>query len=126
MKTDKAIYRWNDLGIVIAGAIFVVATLAAFRGCETRDRYNAPPVKHGPPTETPTIDYEELVGIDPQTQQTLEEQTRNNDLEFRVKYLEIQVRRLNQIILGIPSIRIGEDGSEETDTSEQKTEGASF
>ena len=68
----------------------------------------------GPPPEAPTLDYEELAGLDPQTQQTNRERKRNNDLEFRVTKLEDEVRSLNQIVRGIREVRIGESGPAES------------
>ncbi len=53
-------------------------------------------------------DYAEMSGFDASTEQTLREQVRNNDIEWRVAKLEREVRRLNQKAFGIQELRIGE------------------
>lgn len=64
--------------------------------------------------ETEAINYEELSGLDPDTQRAIDLKARSNDLEFRVDKLEGEVRRLNQIVLRIPTIRVGAENADDT------------
>jgi hypothetical protein len=57
-------------------------------------------------------DYAAMSGFDASTDQTLREQKRNNDLEWRVTKLEREVRRLNQKNFGVAELRIGDDGQQ--------------
>ena len=90
------------------GAVLIVLGMAGLAsGCFTTSS-DTGTQSFGPPVQAPTIDYEAIVGLDPQTVQTNQERERNNDLEWRVDRLERQVRDLNQITHGVKEIRVGE------------------
>jgi hypothetical protein len=86
--------------------------VAVLTGCSPKEEMGKAPVQYGPPSDAPTLDYEEMMGLDPLTQQVNEETTRNNDLTWRVDRLERQVRDLNQIVRGVRELRIGEGPTE--------------
>lgn len=103
------------VGGFIFGAITIAAVIVAIRYVTPAPQPQAAPVTQygpetGPPPSAPTLDYEAMVGLDPQTQQTNRERVRHNDLEWRVDKLEAEVRSLNQIVRGIREVRIGESG----------------
>lgn len=68
----------------------------------------ATPVPDPVPNMTPD-DYAAMSGFDASTEQTLREQVRHNDLQWRVEKLEREVRRLNQRVYGIAELRIGDE-----------------
>lgn len=106
------------IGVLIGIAFTFMLALVMLVRSEQKEpkappQESRPPIEYGPdwPADTaPTLDYEAMAGLDPQTQQTNRERERNNDLEWRVEKLEAEVRSLNQIVRGIREVRIGESG----------------
>ncbi|MGV3484789.1 MAG: hypothetical protein ACO1RT_10260 [Planctomycetaceae bacterium] len=65
------------------------------------------PVPDPLPNLTPE-EYAEMSGLDASTEQTRREQVRNNDLEDRVRKLEIRQRAITMRLWGVPELRIVE------------------
>ena len=67
------------IGLLFLGAVFVATK-------------PEPPQAFGPdtkpPVDVPTLDYEAMVGLDPQTQTTNQQRSRISELEQRVETLE--------------------------------------
>lgn len=107
--------RTRDQFAFVALSIFFLAGLLT--GCSldqpgvssSQTQYGPPQT---PPADAPTLDYEQMFGVDPMSQNAMEAKEKINDLEFRVQQLEKQVRQLNQIVRGIPAIRIGSENLE--------------
>jgi hypothetical protein len=95
----------------LTAAVFLVAAslaaLSLILSCRPSEPMSPIPVnperQYGPPVDTPTLDYEKLTGLDPLTQNVMDERARLNDLEFRVQQLEKQTRQLNQLVRGVPA-----------------------
>lgn len=92
-----------------------VLSMCHLVGCQSPQPTMSHEVQYGPsvmdrrpPADAPTLDYESMVGLDPQTVQTNDERQRNNDHDWRIDRLERQVRDLNQIVRGVTEMRIGE------------------
>lgn len=94
--------------------VLIAGTVAAILlGCQPapvkQERFEQfGPAQSGPPPEAPTLNYEELAGLDPQTEITIGQEKRLNDLEFLVEKHDREIRSLNQIVRGIREVRIGE------------------
>lgn len=94
-------------------ALVVGAVVAVLVGCQPapikQERVEQfGPVQSGPPPEAPTMNYEDFAGLDPQTEITIDQEKRLNDLEFLVEKHDREIRSLNQIVRGIREVRIGE------------------
>jgi hypothetical protein len=104
--------------IDVYGTVFL-AMFAVVNGCMKHPQSQAQPQPAVPqqpiPDPVPNLspeDYAAMSGFDASTAQTLREQVRNNDLEWRVTKLEREVRRLNQRTFGVTELRIGDDGQQ--------------
>ena len=111
--------------------LLALLQLAALLGCSPPgSNYDMPtrqPDAYGPrstppaapPADAPTLDYDEISGLDPLTVKMIEQRDRNNDLEFRIGKLEHEVRRLNQVVFRIKEIRIGDQSPSNEETDEK-------
>lgn len=92
MKTEFKIWIAIILVVAVLGMIGIVQVTF------NRDRVSKPAQQFGPdtgpPADAPTLDYEAMVGLDPQTQATNEERVRTHNLEERVQTLEAVVQIL--------------------------------
>lgn len=104
------------LAVVLVQGVLAICYLV---GCQSPQPTMAPEIEYGPsvmdrrpPADAPTLDYESMMGLDPQTVQTNAERERNNDHAWRIERLERQVRDLNQIVRGVNEMRIGDAPTE--------------
>lgn len=78
--------------------LFICFAVCVAIGCGTAPCEPEPSYQYGPPVDAPTLDYESISGLDPQTVQLVEERERIDNLTWRIERLERQVSDLSAIV----------------------------
>lgn len=116
-ESAKTIAFCLALLAAIAVSVVVVVVFKATDATQPQQVTAAAPLNEAELEELGPSVLAQLPGFDANTQQVMDMNNEIVDLRFRVSKLETEVRRLNQLVLGIPEIRIG-DAPPETSKGE--------